>query len=205
MSGMCRTMPSSDRFEGGTDASVSCSPVSPAHFHSSVERCQSRKPSRMPLSGPVNGSSIRATSGAIQLTTSCSWIAAPLANRSQPLPPRGDPRPAFSARRCPFVIPAPWKVIVLPPSSGSLPAPRPASGSVWDEDAFEAADVHWDSQQGRWWRDGRAVTRVAGPEDWLSTLSEVSAQRLVAASQMIRRSYPGSSIPGDWSCPDNGA
>jgi hypothetical protein len=28
-----------------------------------------RKPSRMPGSGPVNGSSIRATSGAIQLTT----------------------------------------------------------------------------------------------------------------------------------------
>ena len=58
--------------QGGTDASASCSPVSPAHFHRRVERCQSRKPSRMPLSGPVNGSSIRATSGVIQLTTSCS-------------------------------------------------------------------------------------------------------------------------------------
>jgi hypothetical protein len=44
-SAMCRTMPSSDRFDGGTGASASCSPVSPAHFHSSVARCQSRKPS----------------------------------------------------------------------------------------------------------------------------------------------------------------
>jgi len=33
---------------------------------------------------------------------------------------------------------------------------------------------------------------AAGPGDWLSTLSEVSDQRLIAASQMIRRSHPGS-------------
>jgi len=63
-----RTMPSSDRSDGGADASASCSPVSPAHLHSRVERCQFRKPSRMPRSGPVNGSSIRVTSGAVQLT-----------------------------------------------------------------------------------------------------------------------------------------
>jgi hypothetical protein len=37
--------------------------------------------------------------------------------------------------------------------------------------------------------------RAAGPGDWLSTLSEVSDQRLIAASQMIRRSPPGSPKP----------
>jgi hypothetical protein len=51
----------------------------------------------------------------------------------------------------------------------------------------------------------RGHLRAAGPGDWLSTLSEVSAQRLIAASQMIRRSHPGSPIPGAWSDPDNGA
>lgn len=67
---------------------------------------------------------------------------------------------------------------------------------VWDEDAFEAAHIRWHSQQGRQSRDGLAVTSPeGGPGDWLSTLSEVSAQRLIAASQMIRRSHPGSPIP----------
>jgi hypothetical protein len=51
----------------------------------------------------------------------------------------------------------------------------------------------------------RGHLRAAGPGDRLSTLSEVSAQRLIAASQMIRRSHPGSPIPGAWSDPDNGA
>lgn len=40
-------------------------PSAPAHFHSNLERCQSRKPSRMPRSGPIKGSSTRATSGAV--------------------------------------------------------------------------------------------------------------------------------------------
>ncbi len=72
---------------------------------------------------------------------------------------------AFSARRCPVVIPATME--------GHRPAAvirqlaRPSTSlrvSLGDEDAFEAAYVRWHSQQDRRSRDGRAVTsEVASP------------------------------------------
>ena len=47
---------------------------------------------------------------------------------------------------------------------------------------------------------------VAWPGDCRSILRERSAHRLIAASQMIRRSHPGSPMPRGWNnCPDNGA
>jgi len=67
------------------------------------------------------------------------------------------------------------------------------------------AHRYFDSQlppAARWTGDH---PRAAGPGDWLSTLSEVSAQRLIAASQMTRRSHPGSPMPCGWNWPDNGA
>jgi hypothetical protein len=61
--------------------------------------------------------------------------------------------------------------------------------------AIEAAHVAGIASRavGARWTGGHP--RAAGPGDWLSTLSEVSDQRLIAASQMIRRSPPGSPKP----------
>jgi hypothetical protein len=47
---------------------------------------------------------------------------------------------------------------------------------------------------------------AACPGDGRSTLTEVNAHRLIAASQMIRRSQPGSPMPCGWNaCPVSGA
>src|SRR5580700_763162 len=61
--------------------------------------------------------------------------------------------------------------------------------------AIEAAQVAGIASRavGARWTGGHP--RAAGPGDWLSTLGEVSDQRLIAASQMIRRSPPGHRYP----------
>jgi hypothetical protein len=63
---MCRTRPSSDSVDGGTDRSASCSGVSPPHFSSNVARWYSRRSSSAARSsiGLFGGSS---RSGVVQV------------------------------------------------------------------------------------------------------------------------------------------
>src|SRR5579859_427788 len=65
---MCLTRPSSDKFDGGTDGSASCSPERPAHLASIVSRYQSRQASSAPLSVGTKDTSARVIGGAIQVT-----------------------------------------------------------------------------------------------------------------------------------------
>ncbi len=62
---MCRTSPSKDIDDGGTDRRASCLPVSPAHFHSKVARWYSSRSSMAFRSGATFSASVRSTSGAI--------------------------------------------------------------------------------------------------------------------------------------------
>jgi hypothetical protein len=62
----------------------------------------------------------------------------------------------------------------------------------------------WTRSPAAHWCDGHSG--VVRPGDCRSTLTEANAHRLIAASQMIRRSQPGSPRPGSWdSCPVKGA
>ena len=62
---MCRTRPSSDMVDGGTERCASCSPVSPLHLYSRQLRLRSSRPASNAWSSPTCGSSTRVISGAI--------------------------------------------------------------------------------------------------------------------------------------------
>jgi len=63
-------MPIRLRFDRGTGRSGSCPAVSPEHLFRKLPRYLSRNPSKASRSAPVNGSSGRTYSAAVQLTSS---------------------------------------------------------------------------------------------------------------------------------------
>ena len=102
----------------GSGRNASCSPVSPAHLCSRVERCQPSQPSSMVRSSATNGSSMRVTAGAVH---GCCRRHTTVS--SSPSCPARPPRRSTEAD-----APSPTRICLATEPVGSVPRQTPTWG-----------------------------------------------------------------------------